>query len=158
MKLFFYAYRLGSALSNIFMLQFWVIEMSELISHNDCVNFFDEVLKLDENIRFVAIYDGQYHAKFREGISGYFREEEIKASLSETHNRWAFRKKLSFKIGEPKFAMAEYDKVNRVTFALANDGVISLTTELGVDIKKLVDKVIEIRNPLNNRLTGFYGR
>jgi len=132
--------------------------MSELISHIDCVNFFDEVLKLDENIRFVAIYDGQYHAKFREGTHAYFREEEIKASLSETHNRWAFRKKLSFKIGEPKFAMAEYEKVNRVTFPLDNGGVISLTTELGVDIKKLVDKVIEIRNPLDNRYTSFYGR
>ena len=132
--------------------------MSELISHNDCENFFDEVLKLDENIRFVAIYDGQYHAKFREGTHAYLREDEIKSSLSETHNRWAFRKKLGFKIGEPKFAMAQYDKVNRVTFPLANDGVISLTTELGVDISKLVDKVIEIRNPLNNRLTGFYGR
>ena len=134
------------------------IEMSELINHIDCENFLDEVLKLDEKIRFVAIYDGQYHAKFRDGISGYFKEEEIKASLSETHNRWAFRKKLGFKIGEPKFAMAEYDKVNRVTFPLDNDGVISLTTELGVDIKKLVDKVIEIRNSLNNRLTDFYAR
>ena len=132
--------------------------MSELISHNDCENFFDEVLKLDENIRFVALYDGQYHAKFRDGISGYFKEEEIKASLSETHNRWAFRKKLSFKIGEPKFAMAEYAEVNRVTFPLANDGIISLTTEIGVDISKLVDKVIEIRYSLNNKVAGFYTR
>ena len=133
--------------------------MSELISHSDCENFFDEVLKLDENIRYVAIYDGQYHAKFRDGVQGYFKEEEIKSSLSEAQKRWAFRKNLSFKIGAPKFAMAEYAKVNRITFPLGNEAVILVTTELGIDISKLVDKIIEIRNPLNNDLlAGFYTR
>jgi peroxiredoxin len=78
--------------------------------------------------------------------------------LSEAQKRWAFRKKLSFKIGEPKFAMAEYAKVNRITFPLDNDGIILVTTELGVDVSKLVDKVIEIRNSLNNNVAGFYSR
>ncbi len=133
--------------------------MSELISHSDCDNFFNDVLKLDEKIRYVAIYDGEYHAKFRDGIQGYFKEEEIKLSLSEAQKRWAFRKNLSFKIGAPKFAMAEYAKVNRITFPLGNEAVILVTTELGINISKLVDDIIEIRNPLNNHLlNGFYTR
>ena len=133
--------------------------MSELVSHSDCEKFFHDVLKLDEKIRYVAIYDGQYHAKFRDGVQGYFKEEEIKSSLSEAQKRWAFRKKLSFKIGEPKFAMAEYAKVNRITFPLDNDGIILVTTELGVDVSKLVDKIIEIRYSLNkDLLSGFYTR
>ena len=133
--------------------------MSELISHSDCENFFDDVLKLDQKIRYVAIYDGEYHAKFRDGIQGYFKEDEIKSSLSEAQNRWAFRKKLSIKIGAPRFAMAQYTKVNRITFPLGNDAVILVTTELGIDIEKLVDRIIEISNPNNNDLlTGFYTR
>ncbi len=133
--------------------------MSELISHSDCEKFFDDVLKLDEKIRYVAIYDGEYHAKFRDGVQGYFKEEEIKSSLSEAQHRWAFRKKLSLKIGEPKFAMAQYAKVNRVTFPLGNEAVILVTTELGVDISNLVDRVLEIRNPINKGLlAGFYTR
>jgi len=133
--------------------------MSELISHSDCENFFDDVLKLDQKIRYVAIYDGDYHAKFRDGIQGYFKEDEIKSSLSEAQNRWAFRKKLSIKIGAPRFAMAQYTKVNRITFPLGNDAVILVTTELGIDIEKLVDRIIEISNPNNNDLlTGFYTR
>ncbi len=133
--------------------------MSELISHSDCENFFDDVLKLDQKIRYVAIYDGEYHAKFRDGIQGYFKEDEIKSSLSEAQNRWAFRKKLSIKIGAPRFAMAQYTKVNRITFPLGNDAVILVTTELGIDIEKLVDRIIEISNPNNNNLlAGFNTR
>ncbi len=132
--------------------------MSEIVSPVEYGKFFDKILKLDENIRFVAIYNGQLNAKFKEGIQGYFKEEETKLSLSEAQKRWTFRKKLSFKIGEPKFAMAEYAKVNRITFPLDNDGIVLVTTELGVDVSKLVDKVIEIRNSLNNNTSGFYTR
>jgi hypothetical protein len=135
------------------------MDMTEKVSPVEYGKFFDKVLKLDENIRFVAIYDGQLSAKFKEGIQGYFKEEEIKSSLSEAQKRWTFRKKLSFKIGEPKFAMAEYAKVNRITFPLDNDGIILVTTELGVDVSKLVDKIIEIRYSINKDfLAGFYTR
>ncbi len=132
--------------------------MSALISHSDCEKFFDEVLKLDENIRFAAIYDGEYHAKLRDGIQRFFTDEEIKSSLTEAQNRWAFRKKMSLKIGAPIFAMTQYAKVNRITCPLDNDAVILVTTELDVDIDKLVDEIIEIRYPLNNKVTGRYTR
>ena len=135
------------------------MDKAEKVSPVEYGKFFDKVLKLDENIRFVAVYDGQLNAKFKEGIQRFFTDEEIKSSLSEAQNRWSFRKKMSFKIGEPKFAMAEYAKVNRITFPLGNGAVILVTTELGVDVSKLVDKVIEIRYSLNkDLLAGFYTR
>ena len=52
--------------------------MSELISYIEYGKFFDEVLSLDKNIRFVAIHDGQFKAKYRTETIGYFKEEEIK--------------------------------------------------------------------------------
>ena len=119
--------------------------MSELTSSIDYTKFFEGVMKLDPNIRMVATYDGLFKAKIKDGIQKMFGDEEIKSSLSEAQNRWAFRKKMSFKIGEPKFAMAQYGKINRITIPLGDDGVILLTTELGVDINELTDKVIETR-------------
>ena len=119
--------------------------MSELESPVEYGKFFDEVIKLDENVRYAAIYDGQLNAKFRNGVQGYFKEEEIKSSLSEVQDRWVSRKKMSFKIGEPKFAMAQYGKVNRITMALGDEGIILVTTELDADINKLVDEIIEVR-------------
>ena len=101
-------------------------------------------MKIDPNIRLIAIYDGQFKAKLRNGVQRYFEDEEIKSLLVEAQNRWDFRKKMSFKIGEPKFAMAQYGKINQITIPL-DDGVILLTTELDVDINELADKVIETR-------------
>ena len=119
--------------------------MAELAKSIDYTKFFDGVMKLDPNIRMVATYDGLFKAKIKDGIQKMFGDEEIKSSLSEAQNRWASRKKMSFKIGEPKFAMAQYGKINRITIPLGDDGVILLTTELGVDINELTDKVIETR-------------
>jgi len=122
--------------------------MSELMSPVEYGKFFDKVINLDRNVRFAAIYDGNLNAKFRSGIEGYFKEEEIKSSMSEALDRWASRKKMSFKIGEPKFAMAKYGKVNRITLPIGNDGIILVTTELDIDINKLTDEIIEIRTSL----------
>jgi hypothetical protein len=110
----------------------------------DYGKFFDRVMKIDPNIRLVAIYDGRFKAKLRNGIQSHFEDKEIKSSLVEAQNRWDFRKKMSFKIDQPKFTMAQYGKINRITIPL-DDGVILLTTELDVDINKLTDKVIETR-------------
>jgi hypothetical protein len=57
--------------------------MSELASSMDYTKFFIRVLKLDSNIRLVAIYDGRFKAMFRDGIQRYFEDEEIKSTLSE---------------------------------------------------------------------------
>jgi len=117
--------------------------MSKLVSNLDYGQFFDRVMKLDPNIRLVAAYDGQFRAKLREGIQRNLSDEEIKSSMIDAQNRWILRKNMSFKIGEPKFAMAQYGRVNRITIPLDDDRVILLTTDLGVDINELADKVIE---------------
>ena len=106
----------------------------------------------------MAIYDGQLSAKFKEGIQKFFTDEEIKSSLSEAQNRWASRKKMSFKLGEPKFAMAQYGKVNRITFPLGIEGVILVTTELDVNLNRLVDGILEILNTLRYGVSGFSTR
>ena len=132
--------------------------MSELVNQENYEKFLDKVLDLDQKIRYVAIYDGKIHSKFRDGIQGYFKQGEIELSLSEAQKRWDFRKKMSFRIGEPRFAMAEYGKVNRITFPLGDDAVILVTTEVDVYVNKLVDKIIEIRHNLENNVYGFASR
>lgn len=120
--------------------------MSELVSRIDYGKFFEEIMDLDPNVRFAASYDGQFNAKYRDGIQGYFNDEEVRSFLSKAQKRWDSRKQMSLKIGDPKFAMAQYGKVNRITIPLKNDGVILVTTEIGVDINKVVTGIIEIRN------------
>jgi len=120
--------------------------MSELVSRIDYGKFFEEIMDIDPNVRFAASYDGQFNAKYRDGIQGYFNDEEVRSFLSKAQKRWDSRKQMSLKIGDPKFAMAQYGKVNRITIPLENDGVILVTTETGVDINKVVTGIMEIRN------------
>ena len=120
--------------------------MSELVSRIDYGKFFEEIMNIDANIRFAASYDGQFNAKYRDGIQGYFNDEEVRSFLSKAQKRWDSRKQMSLKIGDPKFAMAQYGKINRITIPLENDGVILVTTEIGIDINKLVTGIIQIRN------------
>ena len=47
-----------------------------LVNNIDYEKFLDEAMKLDPSIRLVAIYDGQFKAKFREGVERYFEDEE----------------------------------------------------------------------------------
>ena len=122
------------------------VGISELISYKSFGKFFDQVLELDKSIRFVAIHDGHFKAKYKKGIDGYFEEDEVKSSLSEAQSRWDSRKKLRFRIGDPKYAMAQYDKINRLTVPLGDEGVILVTTETDVDVRKIVDGVIYARS------------
>ena len=121
--------------------------MSNLINL-DYGKFFDEILHLDQKIKFVAIYDGHFFAKFRDDDE-YFRKHEIKASLYKAQQRWDFCKNQSFKTVAPKFAMTQDGKVNRLTIPLGN-GVILLTVELNVDVNTLTDKIIKTHNRIFN--------
>jgi hypothetical protein len=41
--------------------------------------------------------------------------------------------------------MAQYEKINRITIPLGDEGLILITTELEIEIKRLVEEVIKIR-------------
>ena len=130
--------------------------MSELVHRKNYGKLLDEILSLDQNIRYAAIYDGKYHAKFKDEVMGFFKEEEIKSSFSEAKKKWNLTKQLSFKIGEPRFTMAQYGKINRISFPVGKDGIILVVTELYIDVNKLVDDIIEIRDTLEFNLLGFF--
>ena len=119
--------------------------MLELVNSSKYGEFFDRILDVDKKVRFAAIHDGQFKGKYQKGVSEYSTDDEIKLTLSEAHQRWDSRQKESFRIGEPKFAMAQYEKINRITIPLRKEGIILITTEIDADIKKIIDEIIEIR-------------
>ncbi len=78
----------------------------------DREQFCNEILKIDDKIIFTAIYDeGEFYHKVREGLKPYLTSEETENSLVQAEYRWASRKKVAPKIGEPIYAMAKFGKV-----------------------------------------------
>ena len=118
--------------------------MLELVSYDEYGRFFDEVLRLDHNIRFVAIHDGQFKAKYRIGILEGVTKEEIKQSFFEASNFQETRKKANFKLDEPKFTMSQHEEINRIIIPFGNTVVILVNTELDIFIDKLVEEIKEI--------------
>ena len=57
---------------------------------------------------------------------------------------------MGYRIGNPKYAMAKYGKINRITIPFGDDGLILVTTELDVEIEKLVDAIIKINIRLSD--------
>jgi len=107
----------------------------------------NEILKIDDKIRFAAIYDeGEFHHKLREGLDSYLTPKETENSLAQAEYRWASRKKEGLKIGEPIYAMAKYEKAYRITIPVGVAGLLMVTTELTADIEKIVEKIREMRD------------
>ena len=125
------------------MLHFRGDQVSELKSQIEYGKFLDSILKFDKKIRFVAIYNGSLKAKFRNQIQNQFKEKEIKYSLSGALKLHSFSNNMKFNLKEPKFTMTHYDKINQITIPIDKEGVILLTTEMNVDIHKLVNRIIE---------------
>ena len=107
----------------------------------------DEILELNEKIRYAAVYDyGELHDKIRPGVTSHLTREETETSLSQAIYRWSTRKKTADKIGTPIFALAKYEKIYRITIPIGGAGLILISIELNADVNKIVEKILTIKN------------
>jgi hypothetical protein len=70
--------------------------------------------------------------------------EETKRSNLQALARWALRNALSPKVGKGKYAMAEYEKVKRITIPLENSHLLLVTTEVNADHSRIIDQVLKM--------------
>jgi hypothetical protein len=106
-----------------------------------------DILNLDPTIRFAGICDETGEIKYggqREGIKNLLSSEETKRSNLQALARWGLRNSLSPKIGKGRYAMAEYEKIKRITVPLENYHLLLVTTELETDHGKVIDNVLKL--------------
>ena len=58
--------------------------------------------------------------------------------------RWGLRNALAPKIGKGKYAMAEYEKLKRITIPLENYQLLLVTTEVEADHQKIIDNILNM--------------
>ena len=106
-----------------------------------------EILDLDQKIRYAGVCDDTGETKFggqRDGIENLLSSEETKRSNLQALARWALRNTLSPKVGKGRYAMAEYEKVKRITIPLDdNNHLLLVTTEVNADHDRIIDKVLK---------------
>src|SRR5918912_151804 len=113
----------------------------------DYGNLCKEILNIDPKIRFAGICDDSGEIRFggqREGITNLLSPEETKRSNLQALARWSLRNSLSVKIGKGKYAMAEYEKIKRITIPLENDHLLLVTTEVEADHRTIINNVLKL--------------
>src|ERR671922_1707508 len=106
-----------------------------------------EILNLDPKIRFAGICDDTGEIKYggqREGIKNLLSSEETKKSNMQALARWGLRNALAPKTGKGKYAMAEYEKLKRITIPLENYQLLLVTTEVEADHQKIIDNILNM--------------
>jgi len=113
----------------------------------DFDRLFDDVLKIDSTIRYAVIQNNtgeKIAGGFRENIHPILSNDELKMMHYYASQRWQTRKNIEHKIGNAKYAMAEYDKLKRITFPINDKYLLMITTEINTDHTQVINKVLEL--------------
>ena len=105
------------------------------------------ILNVDPKVRFAGICDDSGEIKYggqREGIKNLLSPEETKRSNLQALARWGLRNALAAKTGKGKYAMAEYEKIKRITVPLENDHLLLVTTEVEADHGRIINNVLKL--------------
>jgi hypothetical protein len=116
-----------------------------------------EILNLDPKIRFAGICDDTGEIKYggqRKGVKNLLSPEETKKSNLQALARWGLRNALAPKVGKGRYAMAEYEKIKRITIPLEDDNLLLVTTEVEVDHVKIINDVRKlVQYPSDNYMS-----
>ena len=113
----------------------------------DYGNLCKDILEQDQNVRFAGVSDDTGEIKYggqRQGINNLLSSEETKRSNLQALARWSLRNSLAPKIGKGRYAMAEYERIKRITFPLENYHLLLITTEVNADHGKIINKVLDM--------------
>jgi hypothetical protein len=113
----------------------------------DFGKLWKDILNLDPKIRFAGVCDETGEIKYggqREGIKNLLSSDETKRSNLQALARWGLRNSLAPKIGKGRYAMAEYEKIKRITVPLENYHLLLVTTELETDHGRIIDNILKL--------------
>ena len=106
----------------------------------------DQIMQLDENIRFSIVsdmYGNIVTTRHREGLANFLSEDETKDSLQYAVEAWRIRHSHANKIGRGKFAIVEYEKIRRITIPLSEDRLLLITLDNIGELTEIIEKILK---------------
>ena len=113
----------------------------------DFEKLYSDILNLDSSIRYAAIQNNtgvKIAGGFRPEVSPILSDEELQMMHYYASQRWQTRKNIEHKIGPAKYALAEYDKIKRITFPVDEKHLLMITAELNADHTAIIKKILEL--------------
>ena len=112
----------------------------------DFDKLYHEIMNIDKSIRYAVVLSNtgeKICGGYREEITPLLNDEELKMVHFYAGQRWDTRKNLAHKIGETKYAMAEYDKLKRITFPINDNRLLMVTIEINTDHQMIINKILD---------------
>ena len=103
-----------------------------------------QIFMIDSKIRFAAVYDfwaERIAGGMKEGLDSHLAEKITINSVNQALLRWKSRKTMEEWIGKAKYAMAEYEKVKRLTFYFNEDELLLVSTEPDADHENIIKNI-----------------
>ncbi len=113
----------------------------------DFERLYADIMKIDASIRYAVIQNHtgeKICGGFRENINPILDNEELKMMHYYASQRWHTRKNIEHKLGKTKYAMAEYDRLKRITFPIDEKHMILVTVETESDHTSIIKKVLNL--------------
>lgn len=102
-------------------------------------------MDLDPAIRFsmVVVNGKKRFGGYRYDVVGVLDSDELTQSIFHAHERMAGRFLAEHKLGRTKYAMAEYEKVKRVTFPLDQKTLLLVSMDTKSNHSKIITKILK---------------
>ncbi len=106
-----------------------------------------EILKLDNEIRFVGIINGRgklLAGGLRDGLKSLEDPKDDEMLFTEVALRARMRKEFDSQLGKVRFAMSVRDKVIIMSFPIGDDGILYVSANTELNYSKISDKILEM--------------
>ncbi len=105
-----------------------------------------DVMEIDDKIRFsMIVLDGkQKFGGYRFDTIGILDSDELDKSIWHAYERMSSRRTQEYKLGQTKYALAEYENVKRVTFPLDQKTLLLVSLELDSDHDSIIRKILNL--------------
>ena len=117
-----------------------------------------KIVKLDPKMRSARIINSRGHLMaggMKKGIMSLEAQKQDEMMFMELALRVRMRHEFDHEFGQVHFSLSYREKVIVMSFPLAQDDVLLVSSEKEVDFGKIPFKVLKIIEPLKNKMSTF---
>jgi hypothetical protein len=117
-----------------------------------------KIVKLDPKMRSARIINSRGHliaGGMKKGIMSLEAQKQDEMMFMELALRVRMRHEFDHEFGQVHFSLSYREKVIVMSFPLAQDDVLLVSSEKEVDFGKIPFKVLKIIEPLKNKMSTF---
>jgi len=118
-----------------------------------------KIIKMDPKIRSARIINSRGHlvaGGMKQGLQSLESQKQDEMMFMELALRVRMRHEFDKEFGEVHFSMSYRDKVIVMSYPLAEDGVLLVSTEKEADFGKIAFKILKLIAPLKKSVLGTF--